>query len=80
MQYILHFKPQTFFLLKTTKGVIQVYPVICHAVKHLIYSDERKQLLFLMAISYSHFRKEILNRMTNVVLRVMTLVVLFFMQ
>jgi hypothetical protein len=54
-----------------------VYRTICHAVKHLIYSDERKQLFYFMAIACFHFRKEILCRMTNVVLSVMTLHVLF---
>jgi hypothetical protein len=59
---------------------MQVYRSICHAVKHLIYSHEEKQLLYFMAIGYFHFMKEILSRMTNVVLRVITVVVLFFMQ
>jgi hypothetical protein len=53
-----------------------VYRSICRAVKHLIYSHEEKQSLFFMATAHSHFKKEILNRRTNVVLVVATSILL----
>jgi hypothetical protein len=58
----------TSILLIKEVTFLKVYRSICRAVKHLIYVLEEKQLLFCMATAHSHFKKEILNRRTNVVL------------
>jgi hypothetical protein len=65
--------------LKKQKVCSKCTPNICHAAKHLIYAHEKNQLLFLVAIARTLFKKEISNKITNVVLSLITLLVLFFL-